>query len=87
MAASTFCDHCGMALYSDDVYCVGCGNPTNPAPGNEAQRRPERRSTRVVLALKTGSHGFLTACVRCGGEVLPGDAYCQLCGARLPRDV
>jgi len=83
MPADRFCDHCGTALYPDDLYCVGCGNATGA--GSPASPPPpvERRSSRVVAALETGAHALLSSCARCGGEVLPGEAYCQSCGFRL----
>ena len=77
------CDHCGMALYGDDAYCPGCGNPAHATATPPAD--PGRRSARISLAIGTGAHAFLGACGRCGSEVLPGDAFCQLCGARQPR--
>jgi uncharacterized OB-fold protein len=68
-----------MALYPDDLYCPGCGEPTAESPAD--QPRPGRRSSRIKLALGTGAHAFLQTCAQCGSEVLPGDKFCQSCGS------
>jgi hypothetical protein len=70
-----------MALYPDDVYCVGCGHRVGTVPGTETPR-PERTS-RIVAAVSTGGHARLAVCPGCGVEVLPGDKFCQGCGATL----
>ena len=82
MTTSRPCDHCGMAVYLDDAFCPGRGEPTTGTPPE--QPRATRRSSRIQLALGTGAHAFLLSCARCGGEVLPGDRYCQSCGAAQP---
>lgn len=81
MTERTPCDHCGMALFPDDVFCPGCGDP---AGRSDPSRPPGRRSARISLAIETDEHAFLRSCHGCGGEILPGDAYCQLCGTRQP---
>lgn len=76
----TPCDHCGMALYPDDAFCPGCGESI---AGVLPPAAPQgRRSARIRVALESGAHAFIRSCSRCGGEVLPGDAFCQMCGSR-----
>lgn len=81
MSATRPCDHCGMALYPDDLFCPGCGQEAAPI---EMERTPSRRSSRIVFAVGSGAHPIIDSCARCGSEVLPGDRYCQMCGAAQP---
>lgn len=82
MIERTPCDHCGMALFPDDAFCPGCGDAIDGAPSPPSP--PGRRSARISLAIETDEHAALKCCGKCGGEILPGDAYCQLCGTRQP---
>lgn len=76
-----FCPQCGVENPSSARYCDQCGAVMIPVPAQgPAAPPPATVPGRPVAAPATAGP---STCPRCGTAVLPGEAFCDNCGAPL----
>ncbi|NJN18507.1 MAG: FHA domain-containing protein [Oscillochloris sp.] len=76
-----FCPQCGVANPDSARFCDQCGATLIPVPAQPAQAAPQTAAA-PTHAGATASAGPGT-CPQCGTTVIPGEAFCDNCGAAL----
>lgn len=78
------CVKCGAALPNNAKFCLECGEKVAPAIPDNMTVCPECGSTvaKGKFCPECG-HKFITACPKCGKEVVSGAKFCLECGEKL----
>ncbi|MGA7729972.1 MAG: FHA domain-containing protein [Chloroflexia bacterium] len=76
-----YCANCGMELPDGVAFCDACGTPVR---GQNAGA-PASPASNVGGSMGAGSPNGIgsTSCPVCGAATLPGEAFCDNCGASL----
>src|SRR5215212_4637890 len=81
-AAGPTCPNCGAAVLPGEAFCDECGTALTTAA-------PVASDAPTMLAPPSGqaatSDGQGVSCPACGHQNLPGDRFCDNCGAALPE--
>lgn len=79
-----YCANCGMELPDGVAFCDSCGTPVR---GQNAGVAPAGQASSVGVGADVGAgsgNGIgSTSCPVCGAATLPGEAFCDNCGASL----
>ena len=91
VVATTTCPSCGAAVLPGEAFCDTCGAPlpantsaTAPTSSNDAPTMlaaPVDGATPVGTPVAADSGGVI--CPVCGHQNMPGDSFCDNCGADL----
>jgi membrane protease subunit (stomatin/prohibitin family) len=78
------CAKCGASLPANAKFCFECGEKVVPALSNNMTVCPNCGSTVVKgkFCPECG-HRFITACPKCGKEIVPGAKFCLECGEKI----
>ncbi len=80
---AVFCHQCGAENPDWASFCDQCGtrliHPS--ASGTAAETQPPVAVPTAVPAVAPATTGGSTTCDQCGNPVLPGEAFCDNCGA------
>lgn len=74
-----FCPQCGIENPPSARYCDQCGAVMIPVPAQGPAAPPAPAPARPVAAPAAGP----STCPQCGVAVIPGEAFCDNCGASL----
>lgn len=82
MDSSNRCPNCGVAINSEDMFCVNCGTKL------DNQMRCDKCGAVIsgddVFCTNCGNRLiFDLKCPACGSKVNPDDAFCTVCGCKL----
>ena len=77
-----FCPQCGVANPDSARFCDQCGAQLIPVPATPPQAPTPAPAAPPVAGVGTVSAGP-TTCPQCGTSVIPGEAFCDSCGAPL----
>ena len=82
--AGTVCASCGEALPAGAKFCLNCGERVAPAAPEGTVVCPQCGNTvfKGKFCPECG-HKFVSACPKCGKEVIPGAKFCLECGEKL----
>lgn len=82
--AAANCAKCGAPLPANAKFCLECGEKVAPAIPDNMTVCPEcgNTVTKGKFCPECG-HKFITACPKCGKEVVPGAKFCLECGEKL----
>jgi pSer/pThr/pTyr-binding forkhead associated (FHA) protein len=86
-ATVPFCTQCGVENPASARFCDQCGTPlvqvsNPPAAASAAPSAPPAQSAPAPAVAAPISAGP-TSCPQCGSAVIPGEAFCDNCGAPL----
>ena len=87
-AASQTCPSCGASVLPGEAFCDECGAAlNNPAPVAAASisDAPTVQAPAALSAASVASNGQNITCPACGHQNLPGDQFCDNCGAALDQ--
>ena len=78
------CAKCGAALPANAKFCLECGEKVAPKLPDNMIVCPECGNSVVKgkFCPECG-HKFITACPKCGKEIVPGAKFCLECGEKL----
>lgn len=76
---ATYCANCGMELPDGVAFCDACGTPVR---GQNAAA-PAVPASGINMASASPNGIGTTSCPVCGATTLPGEAFCDNCGAAL----
>ena len=78
------CAKCGAVLPNNAKFCLECGEKVAPAIPADMIVCPECGNTvaKGKFCPECG-HKFITACPKCGKDVVPGAKFCLECGEKL----
>jgi predicted amidophosphoribosyltransferase len=78
------CAKCGAALPANAKFCLECGEKVAPAMQDNAVICPSCGKTvaKGKFCPECG-YKFVTACPKCGKEIVPGAKFCLECGEKL----
>lgn len=86
-----FCPQCGVDNPASARYCDQCGTVLVPAPGvTQAPAPAAVVNNQPVASPAAQASGGAVICPQCGTPAIPGEAFCDNCGAALdsvPRPV
>lgn len=74
-----YCANCGMELPDGVAFCDACGTPVRGQSGGSGAAAPSLMGAGQAAPNGIGS----TSCPVCGATTLPGEAFCDNCGASL----
>lgn len=80
-----FCSNCGVSLPDGVAFCDACGTPVRgqqAQPGSQQTFVPYHGSPQGAGVVPTPGAGSV-ACPVCGAAAIPGEAFCDNCGASL----
>lgn len=82
--SETKCAKCGAAIPTNAKFCLECGEKIAPAIPDGMVVCPECGKTvaKGKFCLECG-YKFITACPKCGKEIIPGAKFCLECGEKL----
>lgn len=82
--AETKCAKCGAALPANAKFCLECGEKITPPVPADMIVCPECGNTvaKGKFCPECG-HRFITACPKCGKDIVPGAKFCLECGEKL----
>mgnify|MGYP001057669900 CR=1 FL=1 len=83
------CPVCGVPIAEGDTFCYACGAELDTTVTTQAALSPaapyvepeQAKSASAPVEVETPA--VLTECPACGGQVAPGDVFCEFCGAAL----
>lgn len=79
--AAIYCQNCGMELPEGVAFCDACGTPVR---GQNAGAQAQAAPMSSVGGPSASPNGIgSTSCPVCGAATLPGEAFCDNCGAAL----
>ena len=83
-ATADTCAKCGAALPANAKFCLECGEKVAPKLPDNMIVCPECGNSVVKgkFCPECG-HKFITACPKCGKEIVPGAKFCLECGEKL----
>ncbi len=83
-ATADTCAKCGAALPTNSKFCLECGEKVAPKLPDNKIICPECGNAVVKgkFCPECG-HKFITACPKCGKEIVPGAKFCLECGEKL----
>ena len=83
-ATADTCAKCGAALPANAKFCLECGEKVTPKLPDNMIVCPECGNSVVKgkFCPECG-HKFITACPKCGKEIVPGAKFCLECGEKL----
>ena len=83
-ATADTCAKCGAALPANAKFCLECGEKVAPKLPDNMIICPECGNAVVKgkFCPECG-HKFITACPKCGKEIVPGAKFCLECGEKL----
>jgi len=83
-AAEAKCSKCGAVLPKNAKFCLECGEKVAPKIPEGMVICPECGKTvsKGKFCPECG-HKFITACPKCGKELIPGAKFCLECGEKL----
>ena len=83
-ATADTCAKCGAALPANAKFCLECGEKVAPKLPDNTIICPECGNAVVKgkFCPECG-HKFITACPKCGKEIVPGAKFCLECGEKL----
>ncbi len=76
-----YCANCGVELPDGVAFCDACGTPVRAQQGGGPTVRPGGVGSSASIGSQNGLGA--TACPVCGAASLPGEAFCDNCGAAL----
>ena len=83
-ATADTCAKCGAALPANAKFCLECGEKVAPKLPDNTIICPECGNAVVKGKFCTEcGHKFITACPKCGKEIVPGAKFCLECGKKL----
>ena len=86
-AAGPTCPNCGAAVLPGEAFCENCGAAlAATAPAALANEAPTMIAPPTPAAQPAAGNGQSVTCPSCGHQNLPGDRFCDNCGAALPAD-
>ena len=83
-AQKTVCPNCNNEIPANAKFCLECGEKIAPAVSEGMVVCPECGKTvaKGKFCLECG-YKFITACPKCGKEIVPGAKFCLECGEKL----
>ena len=83
-SAETKCAKCGAPLPAKAKFCLECGEKVAPAIPENMVVCPQCGNTvaKGKFCPECG-HKFITACPKCGQELVPGAKFCLECGEKI----
>ena len=89
-AAAATCPSCGAVVLPGEAFCDSCGaslqNVAAAAPAPADAPTVFAPAEPAAPAAKDASGAATVTCPMCGHQNLPGDRFCDNCGAALPGD-
>lgn len=78
-----FCPQCGAENLPASRFCDQCGAELIPVPTKPAGAAPKPAAPIAAPAPVAGVAAGSATCHQCGMAVIPGEAFCENCGAPL----
>ncbi|MDW8404399.1 zinc-ribbon domain-containing protein [Chloroflexus sp.] len=76
-----FCPQCGVSNPDSARFCDQCGAQLIPVPARAPTPAPSAKPAATTLSGPVSAGA--TSCPQCGSGVIPGEAFCDNCGAPL----
>lgn len=83
VAASQTCPNCGAQVLPGQMFCEECGTSLTGAPPASASAPPVSVDAPTVFAPAPAMPVAGSICPSCGHQTMPGDRFCDACGAAL----
>ena len=83
-ASNNQCAKCGAPLPQNAKFCLECGEKVAPVMQDNTVTCPSCGKTvaKGKFCPECG-YKFITACPKCGKEIVPGAKFCLECGEKL----
>lgn len=78
-----YCANCGMELPDGVAFCDACGTPVRGQNANSQPAPMSNMSVGAGVGAPNPNGIGSTSCPVCGAATLPGEAFCDNCGAAL----
>lgn len=73
LEGKTLCEHCGVVITSDSLFCNKCGGKI----------APRDFSPIGISAIQNDVTAPLNVCPTCGSPLVEGAAFCEKCGTKV----
>ena len=77
------CPNCGSPALPGEAFCDNCGADLSALAAVPATPMAAAKAPTMLASPPAGSAGDQPACPNCGSPALPGEAFCDNCGADL----
>ena len=78
-----YCSNCGVELPDGVSFCDACGTPVRGQGQGQGAAAPVGGTVGVSAGASAGNGFGSTSCPVCGAAAMPGEAFCDNCGASL----
>ncbi len=83
IAAAQTCPNCGVPVLPGQAFCEECGTALTAAPPASMSAPPISVDAPTIMAPAPAMPVAGSICPACGHQTMPGDRFCDACGAAL----